>query len=202
MKYVFTGIQWCGKWTQARILSQKYGFKLLEMWAEFRRVIESGSFLWLELKTILESGALVGEDLWRAVMEKVLQENQEENIIYDAFVRLAWNKEIFDQEVPDYKVIFFNFSKEKATARLLWRMYDPVSWETFVSWTTHNPVTGTALIKRHDDNEKAILTRINAFVNETLPIVEIEKAEWRVIEINADQSVEAVAEEIRVKLGL
>jgi len=31
MKLVFTGIQGCGKGTQARLLVEKHGFRLLEM---------------------------------------------------------------------------------------------------------------------------------------------------------------------------
>ena len=41
MKLVFTGIQGCGKWTQARILVEKYGYTLVEMWAEFRKTVSS-----------------------------------------------------------------------------------------------------------------------------------------------------------------
>jgi adenylate kinase family enzyme len=66
--------------------------------------------------------------------------------------------------------------------------------------TTHNPKTGTELIKRADDNEEAIMTRINAFYDITLPILELQKKEGRVIEIDADNTPEKVYEEIRSKL--
>ncbi len=202
MKIVFTGIQWCGKWTQARILVEKYGFTLVEMWNEFRSIIESGSDLWNQLKVIMDAGHQVNEGLWKQVMETAIYAQKDENIIFDGFVRNERNKEIFDRLLPDYKVLFFNLSKEKAISRLLWRMYDPKTGETFASWTTRNPITGTELLKRADDNEDAILTRINAFVTTTLPVVEAQKQEWRVIEIDADQSVEKVAQDIKDKLWL
>jgi len=96
-------------------------------------------------------------------------------VIYDGFIRNQGNKDTFEQVAPDYIVIFFQLSKEKAMQRLLGRMYDPLTGETFTSGTTHNPQTGTELIKRQDDNEASIMTRINAFVDKTLPIVEIQK---------------------------
>jgi adenylate kinase len=105
-----------------------------------------------------------------------------------------------EQVAPDYKVVFFNLSKEKAIERLLGRMYDPKTGETFPSTYTHNPKTNTPLIKRTDDNEASILQRINSFVLSTLPIVEIQKQEGKVIEINADQTVEEVFAEIEQKL--
>ena len=45
MKLAFVWIQWCGKWTQGRILAEKYWFKVLELWTEFRNIIKSGSEL-------------------------------------------------------------------------------------------------------------------------------------------------------------
>ena len=84
-----------------------------------------------------------------------------------------WNKESFESKDNEYRVLFFELSKEKAIERLLWRMYDPISWETFISWTKVNPKTKTKLIKRHDDNEKSILARIENYVNITLPVIEI-----------------------------
>lgn len=203
MKIVFTGIQWCGKGTQARILVEKYGFTLVEMWNEFRTIIASGSELWKQLQEIMDAWHQVPWYLWKAVMEQAIENNKGiESIIYDAFVRNERNKEIFDRLLPDYKVIFFNLSKEKAISRLLWRMYDPKTGETFALGMTHNPITWNQLLKRGDDNESAIITRINAFIDTTLPIVELQKKEWRVIEIDADQSVEKVAEEVKLTLWL
>lgn len=202
MKLVFTGIQWCWKWTQARILVEKYGFTLLEMGTEFRKIIATWSDLGLKLKEIIEAGHQVPADLWKEIMEEIVSSQVDENIIFDAFVRNDRNKEIFDRLLPDYRVIFFNLSKEKSMARLLWRMYDPISQETFPAGTIQNPKTGTVLIKREDDQEQAILNRIQAFIDKTLPIVELQKAEWRVIEINADQSIENVAKELAIALHL
>jgi adenylate kinase len=63
MKLVTTGIQGCGKGTQARILVEKYGFTLIEMGGEFRKIIASGSELGLKLKSIMDTGAQVPGEL-------------------------------------------------------------------------------------------------------------------------------------------
>jgi len=47
-------------------------------------------------------------------MENVLLEQTDENIIFDGFIRNDWNKEIFDRLLPDYKVLFFELSVDKA----------------------------------------------------------------------------------------
>jgi len=51
--------------------------------------------------------------------EVVLKYKTERNVVFDAFVRNDWNKIIFDKLLPDYKVIFFELSIEKAKKRLL-----------------------------------------------------------------------------------
>ncbi|MDD3794004.1 MAG: nucleoside monophosphate kinase [Candidatus Gracilibacteria bacterium] len=204
MKLVFTGIQGCGKGTQARLLVEKYGFTLLEMGGEFRKIINSGTELGNEIKKIIDAGFQVPGELGIKVMETAINNNlNNENIVYDAFVRNEWNKEIFDRLLPDYKVIFFELPIEKAKNRLLGRMYDEKTGETFPSGTTINPVSGDKLIKRNDDkDEGAILNRISEFESKTLPIVELQKNENRVITVNADQAIENVFKELITKLGL
>ncbi|MDD2871008.1 MAG: nucleoside monophosphate kinase [Candidatus Gracilibacteria bacterium] len=203
MKIVFTGIQGCGKGTQARLLVEKYGFTLLEMGNEFRKLVASGTELGNKVKQIIDSGAQVDSDLGKEIMENVVKNQSSDRIIYDGFIRNEWNKEIFDRILPDYKVLFFDLSVEKAKARLLGRMFDKTTGETFMAGTTHNPKTGEQLIKRDDDkDEKAILKRISEYEEKTLPIVEIQKSEGKVIEISANDTIENIHSVIVEKLGL
>lgn len=204
MKLVFTGIQWCWKWTQARKLVENYGFTLVEMGAEFRKIIASQNELWRKLKEVMDAWYQVPGELWIQVMEEAVKNHLHiENVIFDAFVRNDWNKEIFDKMLPEYKVIFFELSTEKAKERLLGRMFDKETGETFPAGTTINPKNGNTLVKRDDDkDENAILKRIEEFETKTLPIVEIQKQENRVIAINANQAIENVFEEMITKLWL
>ncbi len=202
MKLVFTGIQWCGKGTQARLMADKYGFRVLEMGTEFRRVVSSGTELWNTLKDIMEKGDQVNWELGRKVMEEAIANCKDEKVIYDGFIRNSWNIEVFDELVPNYQVVLFHLSEEKSKQRLLGRMFNPKTGETFMSGITHDPKTGDELITRSDDNEEGIVKRIDLYREVTLPIVEEQIKQWKVIEINADQSVEEVFGELEQKLHL
>ncbi len=202
MKLVFTWIQGCWKWTQARLLVEKYGFTLLEMWQELRKIASSDSELWKRVKQTIDSWALVTPEVVWEIMNEVITTQTNKNLILDWFVRNEWNKKSLEEISTDYKVVFFELSKEKAIDRLLGRMYDPLSWETFLSWTLVNPVTWTKLEKRKDDNEASILKRIDEFMNNTLPTAMKQEQEGRVIRINADQNVESVFKELVTKLWL
>lgn len=203
MKLVFTGIQGCGKWTQGRLLAEKYDYKIVEMGWELRKVIASGSDVWKKLKEIMDAWYLVSDELWAEVMSQAIKNYENEtNVIFDAFIRLPWNKTVFDSHLSEYTVVFFDLSEEKAKQRLLGRMYNSKTGETFPSGTILDPKTWDQLERRKDDNEASILKRIEEFVSKTLPIVAEQKSEWKVIEINADQSVEEVFTELEEKLQL
>ena len=202
MKLVFTGIQGCGKGTQARLLEKKYGYRVLEMWAEFRKVVSSWSELWNTLKSIMESWDQVSGELWRKVMETAIQNCDDENVVYDGFIRNDWNIEVFDSLLPEYQVVLFELSEEKSKQRLLGRMFNPKTGETFMTGMTRDPETWDELVQRADDNEEWILKRIDLYKKITLPIVEEQKKQWKIIEVNADQNVEDVFVELESKLEL
>ncbi len=208
MILVFTGIQWSGKGTQARLLSQKHNVKILEMWWEFRRVTSSGSELWETIKSIMERWDQVNEYYGKQVMQDAISTTladynpETDIIIFDGFIRNEWNKEIFDRLLPDYRVVLFDLSEEKAKQRLLGRKFNPSTWETFPSGTEVDPNTWEELITRSDDNEQGILKRIDLYRDITLPIVEKQQQEGKVIEINADQTPEDVFAEVQKKLEL
>ncbi len=203
MKLAFVWIQWCGKWTQGRILAEKYWFKVLELWTEFRNIIKSWSELGEKIKELVNNWMQVTEELWREVMEKILTENTDENIIYDGFVRNKWNLEVFNNFVEDYKVVLFEIDLNKAKNRLYSRMYDLETWETFPWDMQVNPKNWNKLVKRDDDKDlEAIKKRFSEYIEKTLPVVEAQQKQGIVYEINADQEIEKVTEELERKLWL
>ena len=113
MKLVFYLNTMMWQMNTARLLVQKYWFKLIEMWWEFRKIIASWWELWKKLKEILDSWSQVDGDIWKKIMESILKNENSKKIIFDWFIRNSWNKEIFDKILPDYKVIFFDLSQKK-----------------------------------------------------------------------------------------
>lgn len=202
MKIVFIWIQWSGKWTQWRILEEKNWFKIYETWTALREIAKKETELWKLVKSTIEAWHQVSPAIVEDILADVIASNPWVNLILDGFVRNEWNKLSVDKIVWDYKVIFFNLDEETAKKRLLWRMYDKETWETFPSWTTTNPKNWNILIKRSDDEEEAINTRIRLFFEKTMPIVEIYRNEWRLIEIDAKWTIEEVSEKIKKELWL
>jgi len=203
MNYVFIGIQGSGKWTQARLLEENYDFKLFESGTALRTIAKEDSELWKLVKQNIEIWNHINPSVVEDIMTDIIENKSHwKNSIFDWFVRNPWNKISADKVLWDYKVILFELSVEKSKARLLWRMYNPKTSETFRSWTIFDPNTGDKLEKRAYDNEEAILKRIEMYIEHTIPVIEEYRKSWNLIEINADNCVEWVFNELIEKLNL
>lgn len=202
MKIVFIGIQGSGKGTQWRILEKNHNFKIYETWTALREIARQNSPLGILVKETIESGNQVQPKIVEEILAEVLIQNTGKKLILDGFVRNAGNKASADRIVGDYKVLFFNLPEDEAKKRLLGRMYDTETGETFPANTLINPNTGAILTKRADDEESAIEQRIKLFYEVTLPIVEEYKKEWRLIEIDALGSIEEISKRIEKALDL
>ena len=202
-KYVFIWIQGSGKWTQARLLEEKYDFKLFESWTALRNIASENSDLWKSVKETIDAWNHVSPAIVEDIMVDILENKSDwKNTIFDGFVRNIWNKNSADKVLWEYIVVLFELSEEKARDRLLWRMYNPKTWETFKSWVKIDPETWDKLEKRADDNEEAIVKRIDLYTDKALPLINEYRENWNLIEINADQSVENVFSELVKKLNL
>lgn len=201
--YVFIGIQGSGKWTQARLLEEKYDFKLFESGTALRTIAKEKSELWELVKKEINAGNQLEPYIIEDIMTDIIENKSNwKNSIFDWFVRNSWNKESADKVLWNYKVVLFELSPEKSKTRLLWRMYNSKTSETFPAGTLYDPTTWDKLEKRADDNEKAILKRIDLYIEKTLPVIEEYRKNWNLIEIDANNCVEWVFNELVEKIGL
>jgi len=203
MKLVFIWIQGSGKWTQGKILQEKYGFDIFETGGALRALAKENSELWKNIKETIEAWKQVSPEMIENILIDFIENKASwENIIFDGLVRNAWNKATADKILWDYKVVLFELDREKAEKRLLGRKYNPKTGETFLSTFNYDPKTGDKLEVRKDDNQDSIKQRIEEFYEKTLPVIEEYESEWKLIKINADNCIEGVTKELIEKLGL
>ena len=202
MYLVLIWIQGSGKWTQARILNEKYGFKIFETGQALRNITKKDTPLGHLVKETIEAGKQVSPEIIEDIVKDFIETTDSENIIFDGLVRNMWNKQTADKLLKDYKVLFFDLDEQEAMNRLLGRMYNPKTGATYPAGTEYDPKTGDKLIKRTDDEEEAIKQRIKEFFEKTMPVVEEYEKEWKLIKVNAKQSIDDVTNEIISKLAL
>ncbi len=203
MKIIFVWIQWSWKWTQWKILSDKFWFEIFETGWALRTLAKEDSELWNRIKDTINAWKLVDIDtIWDIIKDFLNKNSIDSNIIFDWIPRSKEQKDLMDILISDFKVVLFDLPKEEVTKRLLGRMYNPKTGQTFMAWTLVDPTTWDTLEQRKDDNEEAIKQRIETFFEETLPVVEEFDIEWKLIKINANQSIEEVSNELINKLEL
>ena len=199
------GIQWSGKWTQARkILDHSDQYILFEMGGELRKFAQNGTPDGNHVKSFLDNGLKAPTEYIVKFTEKFLEENKGKNVLIDGAIRSREQNDAMEKVWGDFKVIYFELSEDVAVERLCGRRIDPVTQETFpVSFTGDtNPKTGNKLVTRADDTPEAIRSRIAWSIADTLPLVNIWEANGHEIyRIDASQSEDEIFAEIKKIIG-
>lgn len=177
MNILLIGPQGSGKGTQARILTEKYGFYYFESGAYLRKIAENNS----ELRESLAQGNLVPDKEMTSYLTAFLDEkNLYDNIIFDGFPRTLEQYKFFknwlsDKSVSLDLVIDLTISEKETLKRLLLR----------------KRIEG-----RGDDNPEAIKKRLALFRGRTQPLISELKKETKVVEIDGERPIEIIASDI------
>ncbi len=211
MDYILFGIQGAGKGTQAKFLAQQTGAQYFETGGELRRLSSEDSPLGKKIKSIIEAGHLVPNEVVMEIVANFVTMTVSKNsdscsIIFDGIPRNMEQSDTFvallNQYNRNFTGLYFELSREAAENRLLKRRICKSCKTVYPSMYTNivcEKCNGE-LITRADDNAESIKTRIEIFYKETVPVVEKWRGLDKMISINADQSIEAVTEEMKRKI--
>ncbi|MEI6118094.1 MAG: nucleoside monophosphate kinase [bacterium] len=185
----FLGIQGCGKGTQGKLLLKEFDgqYDLLEMGQLFRAIMSNDNIIGNFCKNIVNNGKLVPHFVSHDRFHTALQIATTKNVglMVDGFPRAMEQAQFMESKMKEYGrdfvIIHFELSKEKAIERIQKR---------------------ATIEGRADDTTEAINTRIDAFIQETLPVIKYFEGLGKVISINADDAIEKIEADLRSKLGL
>ena len=185
---LFFWVQWCGKWTQANIFLQNNpNYKNFEAGNIFRALSSNKNIFSDYVSSRIQAGLLVEDKLvfWLFDCASNLL-NEWEYMLLDGFPRNLDQREYFIKQWANkwrnYICVNFDLSREKAIERIQKRAIE--QWRI------------------DDANEETINKRLETFYSETLPVIQAFESEWKVITINADQSIEEIYKEMFNKLIL
>ena len=172
---LFFWVQWCGKWTQANIFLQNNpNYKYFEAGNIFRALSSNKNIFSDYVSSRIQAWLLVEDKLvfWLFDCWSNLV-NEWEYLLFDWFPRNLEQREYF---------VNFDLSREKAIERIKKRAIE--------QW------------RMDDANEETINKRLETFYAETLPVIQAFESEWKLITINADQTIEKIYNEMFNKLIL
>ncbi len=205
MNIILTGIQGCGKGTQAEKLSQEFKWAHVNIGAIFRDHTSRKTDLGEKAKSYMEKGDLVPDDL---VFELISAElNKAGNgFILDGFPRNIAQLEYLLKKYKIDKFILLDLPDDIAIKRISSRrqcrqckkvyniLFNPPAKEGVCD------KCGGLLEQREDDNEKAVAVRLSKFYEETGKVVDYFRENDKLVTIDANRDIEIIFEDILTHL--
>jgi len=212
MNIIILGPQGSGKGTQAKLLTEELGLVYLEMGEILRKMATSGNPLGKKIADFQKEGILVNDQIMAETLKIYLTaDNLLKGIILDGFPRNLSQINLLEERLKDFqaiidKVIFLNISVEESIRRLTARRVCPKCGRNF-NLLTMVPKKenlcddcNIVLVKRNDENDSVIRKRLEIYQTETLPVIDYYRQKGILLEVNGEQSVEAIHQEILAKI--
>ncbi|MBX3063562.1 MAG: adenylate kinase [Anaerolineae bacterium] len=180
---LLVGVQGSGKGTQAKLIVEKYGLLHLSTGDLFRTW---NTPVAQQAREIVNAGNLVPDSITLQMVKERLQEPDAANgVLFDGFPRTVPQAEGLDELLKGFggkvdAVLMLNLDREVAMERINKRFAEQ---------------------QRADDTPEKAQKRMNDFYNVTLPTFNnYYRPKGLVIDVDGDQSVEAVSAEITAAL--
>lgn len=212
MQLILMGLPGAGKGTQAEFIKEDYNIPHISTGDMFRLAIEEGTELGKVAKSHIDSGSLVPDEVTNGIVEERLsREDCNEGFLLDGFPRTlpqakaleAIGKRI-DKDI-DY-VIYVDVPEDILLERLTGRRVCPkcgASYHIIFNKPKQDGICdhdGIELIHREDDNEETMQNRLDAYTEQTEPLLDFYRDQNKLISVNGDQQIDKVFKELKEKL--
>jgi adenylate kinase len=178
MRLVFLGLPGAGKSTQAAIIAEEQGIPQISTGQILVKAIAQKTALGIQAQSYLEAGKLVPDILiMTLIQERLTQLDAQKGWILDGFPRNLAQAEAFDQLLETINqscLQLFNFHVDTET--LIERMLQR---------------------RPQEDNQAAILHRLEAYHEKTTPLINYYQKRGCLININGNLPVARVTQSIQ-----
>jgi adenylate kinase len=203
MRIVLLGAPGSGKGTQCKQLVKKYGLLHLSSGDILRQERASGSELGKKAQSYMDSGALVPDEIIIEMMIKAIEQAPDTGFILDGFPRTVNQAIELDKSLTKAGLkidIIINLEVEAKVIenRITGRRSCPVCGAVYHIENMKPKVEGkcdndgTELIQRPDDTLEVVENRLEAYYQQTEPLVDYYKKNNAVFDVDANMDADSV----------
>ena len=186
MDLIFIGIQGSGKGTQAKMLAEEYGYKIIGTGDLVREICAKDTLAGQKIKTLMDKGHLVPDETILELIEDTVRSSANEKIMFDGFPRTLSQLEafikIYDELEKDFAVVYIMLDEDTAFKRIMKRAQKQN--------------------RKDDQSEEKIRQRFTHFYADTAPIVDAIETICPVFRIDGEKAASEVKQDIELSLGL
>ena len=208
MNLILMGPPGAGKGTQAEYIERKYWIPRISTGEMFRAAARFGTELGLQAKQLMDVGQLVPDEITIGIVRARLAERDcIKGFLLDGFPRTVAQAEALDGILADWNkkidaVVNIVVPNEILTMRLSGRRTCSQCGATY--HIRFNPpgddmicdICGGEVRQRSDDLEETVAKRLAIYAEQTKPLTDFYARRDLLININGDQSLEAVFRDI------
>ena len=209
MDTIIMGPPGAGKGTQAMDLAAYLEVPHIGTGDLFRDAAHRGTLLGRKAQGYMQRGDLVPDELTIALLlDRLKQRDASKGALLDGFPRTLPQAEALDQALGERRrrvsaALYLKVPREKLITRLASR------WLCEKCQTAYNEVSrrpqqpgrcdrcGGALYQRADDKQETLERRLDVYQEQTVPVVEYYRDKGVLVEVNGDQSIDAVQADLR-----
>ena len=203
---ILLGPPGAGKGTQARLLEEQFGLVQLSTGDLLRGAVAAGTEAGLAAKSVMEAGGLVSDDIVVAVLrDRLAEPDCQKGVILDGFPRTTAQAEALDQMLAETgqridAAISLEVDPARVVVRIAGRFTCAGCGEGYhddfkrpKKPGTCDVCGGTNMTRRADDNATAVMARLDAYKEQTAPLVKYYDQRGTLHRIDAMGEISAIA---------
>jgi len=208
LNIILLGPPGAGKGTQAQRLQSTRGMIQLSTGDMLRAAVASGSPVGLKAKAVMEAGELVSDAIVSALIGERLDDAGEAGVIFDGYPRTRAQAEALDLLLAERgrsldHVIEIVVDEDELVDRIVGRFTCKRCGAPYHDALKQTKVPGvcdvcgsTEFVRRPDDNEETVRTRLAEYRAKTAPILPYYEERGLVRRVDGMGSIEDVAADI------